>query len=487
MLFNFFNVQLGKNSYAPRLRVIILMHLDVEILKFYLTDVCATRKKLGEEMELEEHIITSNDDILAKNLAIKSFVENAIVDESIDLFEGIKNLANDIEQEGQNNHAQTMKSRIEQSKFANDDVNDDFNIYETSHNFNLFQEHSIIRDSFMTIAGFSSSGKTTFATQMALDILNHNINTVLVVYSIDDSKSFIKKKMYKQLLDNNDNIDISTVSPLGNEILNYKSHINKNIMDRIHLFENVNLFSDINSIDIYRDLLAISNYHNNIANLKLIVIIDYMQILEHDNQNVREGLNRACKELKNIQKHFNCMLIALSQLSNEGNYRETSEIKNISDIIIKLYNEREYIEKVLKKTSMLNTAMNFIFAIEKNKAGIKGMVYKASINSNFSFAHFEQYDNKQFHLNSLDNSNSENNENSKYDSLGNRAKIIYNEHFYETDKFIVYKENEYSQNDYYIKKGYKTKSNKKEQYFIGKKMILPESKDFKKNQIWIAQ
>lgn len=155
----------------------------------------------------------------------------------------------------------------------------------------------------------------------------------------------------------------------------------------------MSVFNDYSTKSIYNHLKTIKNYHSDIENLQIIVVIDYLQVIEHDYKDNREGLNRACKELKNIQKSFNCMLIALSQLSNEGNYRETSEIRNISDIIIKLYNEKEYLEREKKKSVDYDTSMNFIFSIEKNKAGQKGMIYKAKINSNFNFYDFQDSNN----------------------------------------------------------------------------------------------
>ncbi len=405
--------------------------------------------------------------------------------EQLDLLKIITDKASEVSSNG----SPPLKSRILESLFTNDDIVEQSSIYNTSDTLKIFQYNSLIRDGFITLAGFSSSGKTSFAIQMGLDILKNNKNTVLVVYSLDDSKAFLKKKMYKQLLDDNRSVDISFLNPVENSILKYSGYLDNNIIERIHILDNINLFKDVNAIDIYRDLQGIENYHNNIENLKLIVVIDYIQILEHDSINIREGLNRACKELKNIQKSFNCMLIALSQLSNEGNYRETSEIRNISDIIIKQYSEKEYVEKVLKKNyTENNNNMNFVFTVEKNKAGIKGMIYRASINSNFIFSNFidnYSYKNNAAQNNSYDLSELNDEDNPKFDSLGNKAKKIYAANFFETDKFIIYDGNEYNQNEYYIKKGYKTKANKSQQYFIGKKMVLPESKDFRKYQIWV--
>ncbi len=449
-------------------------------------------------MDLNEHIIIKNttQDInkIIIELAEKykdavnnydtSSIHNNEYKEELDLFKLISDKAIEVSM----NNTPPLKSRILESLFTNEQELEESSIYNTSERLKIFQNSSLIRDGFITMAGFSSSGKTSFAIQIGLDILMHNINTVLVIYSLDDSKAFLKKKMYKQMLNENSSIDISFINPIENNILNYESYLDKTLINRIHILENMNLFKDVNAIDIYRDLKAIENYHSGIENLKLVVIVDYIQILEHDSIHVREGLNRACKELKNIQKSFNCMLIALSQLSNEGNYRETSEIRNISDVIIKQHSEKEYVEKVLKKNysdNNSNNSMNFVFTIEKNKAGIKGMTYKATINSNFIFENFTE----NYLYQASNNSNNKNvsieYNSPKLDSLGNKATKIYSSNFFETEKFIIYDSNEYSQNEYYISKGYKTKANKNQQYYISKKIILPESKDFRKNQIWV--
>ncbi len=412
-------------------------------------------------------------------------------DDSFNLLESINKKVADINFE----NSDSLKSRILESLFDNDDSLEESSIYQTSERLNVFQKDSLFRDGFITLAGFSSSGKTSFAMQIGLDILRHNPNTALVVYSLDDSKAFLKKKIYKQLLNENQAINISYINPIQNDILKYSGYLDKSVTNRIHILESMNLFSDIGTLDIYRDLKGIQNYHKTIDDLKIVVIVDYIQILEHDSQNVREGLNRACKELKNIQKSFNCMLIALSQLSNEGNYRETSEIRNISDVIIKQYSEKEYVEKVLRRNfddaQTSASALNFVFSLEKNKAGSKGALYKANINSNFIFDNFvDNYSYSGSNKNGSNVAKASESSNNKYDSLGNRAKKIYADNFFETDKFIIYIDEkngrrEYTQEGYYIKKGYKTKANKKEQFFIGKKMILPESKDFKSNQIWV--
>lgn len=338
-------------------------------------------------MNLDEHVFADNDK-QKRNNAIKTLIENNF-DDNLDLFEEINNLAFELESKNDTNKKAFEDSLLE-NILQNKAIKQ--NQYKTSSNFDFLKSENLVRNGFYTIAGFSSSGKTTFATQLALDLLEHNPNTVLVVYSMDDSVPFLVSKMIKQLFSDTvlsqklSEIDVNN----SEKIFEYGKKLDKNIVSRIHLFDNMSVFNDYSTKSVYNHLKTIQNYHSNIENLNLIVVIDYLQVIEHDYKDNREGLNRVCKELKNIQKSFNCMMFALSQLSNEGNYRETSEIRNISDIIIKQYSEREYLERERRKVEY-ETSLNFIFSVEKNKSGSKGMFYKAFIGSNFNFYDFQPY------------------------------------------------------------------------------------------------
>ncbi|WP_047115138.1 DnaB-like helicase C-terminal domain-containing protein, partial [Brachyspira hyodysenteriae] len=121
-------------------------------------------------------------------------------------------------------------------------------------------------------------------------------------------------------------------------------------------------------------------------NPRLIVVIDYLQIIDHDSTTLREGLNKICSYLKDIQKQLNCMMILLSQFnrSRETNintlirYRETSEIENISDLCINL-------ESVSNQADY-NTKLYIV----KNKAGEKNKVY-TSFRDAYIFNKFTEY------------------------------------------------------------------------------------------------
>ncbi len=334
----------------------------------------------------------NKDDRIKKNKELVKYIKSIELDNldlentETDLFKSFSDIAKNIEINNETN-----KNVIENSKLRNilKQKQDNTYEYEHSNTFNFLSEYDLIRNGFYVVAGFSSSGKTSFSIQLALDLLEHNENTILLVYSMDDSIPFITSKLIKQLLDKDEKHSdkISTIAPTQTKTLyKYSKKISDNIIDRIHIFENLNIFDNYNTKTINDHIETIKRQQNK-KDLQIIVVIDYLQVIDAQGNDVRTALNEVCKQLKNIQKEHKCMMLSLSQLSNEGNFRETSEIRNIADVIIKQYSKHEY----LKKEPNENECMNFIFSIEKNKAGVKGMMYEAEINSNFCFDNFRPY------------------------------------------------------------------------------------------------
>ncbi|MEI0532246.1 DnaB-like helicase C-terminal domain-containing protein, partial [Brachyspira pilosicoli] len=223
-----------------------------------------------------------------------------------------------------------------------------------------------IKDYLITIGAESSVGKTSFASQLALEILQKNDNTILAFYSLDDSKAFLIKKMILQLISNSKKKNTSDFIKLINKHRN--DCLSILFSSRIAIFEKLNIYN------LYNQLLKLKQNASSKLNIKeprIIVVIDYLQIIDHDSNNVREGLNKICSYLKNIQKKLNCMMILLSQFnrSKETNintlirYRETSEIENISDLCINL--------ESINNQENYNTKLYIV----KNKAGEKNKIF----------------------------------------------------------------------------------------------------------------
>lgn len=276
---------------------------------------------------------------------------------------------------------------IEENILNDASIEELINLITNTKHYNLentsFSELAdFFKDSLITIGAESSVGKTSFASQLALDILENNSDSILAFYSLDDSKAFLTKKMILQLLSihkkvkyNNDDKDILKL------IKKYKNDYLKILLsNRIAIFESLNIYN------LYSELIKLrknAQDNLNIKNPRIIVVIDYLQIIDHESSNIREGLNKICSYLKNIQKKLNCMMILLSQFnrSKEINintlirYRETSEIENISDLCINL--------ESIQNKDYYNTKLYIV----KNKAGDKNKVF-LSLREGYTFDKF---------------------------------------------------------------------------------------------------
>ena len=273
---------------------------------------------------------------------------------------------------------------IEENILNNDSIEHLIHLIKNTKSYNLENTSFIalkdfLKNSLITIGAESSAGKTSFASQLALEILKNNDDSILTFYSLDDSKIFLIKKMILQLINNNNESDFIKL------VNKNKNDLNVLLSGRIAIFEKLNIYN------IYSELLKIKK--NAIDKLKIkepriIVIIDYLQIIDHDSKNLREGLNKICSYLKYIQKEFNCMMILLSQFnrSKEANintlirYRETSEIENISDLCINL--------ESIENQDNYNTKLYIV----KNKSGEKNNVF-TSFRNIYTFSKFEEHNN----------------------------------------------------------------------------------------------
>lgn len=257
-----------------------------------------------------------------------------------------------------------------------------YNLEDTS--FEVLKD--FIKDYLITIGAESSVGKTSFASQLALEILQKNENTILAFYSLDDSKAFLTKKMILQLISNSkkkNNTDfVKLINRHKNDLLNIL------FSSRIAIFEKLNIYN------LYNQLVKLKQNALSKLNIKeprIIIVIDYLQIIDHDSSNLREGLNKICSYLKDIQKKLNCMMILLSQFnrSKETNintlirYRETSEIENISDLCINL--------ESINNQENYNTKLYIV----KNKDGEKNKIF-TSLRNAYRFSKFNIYNASSF-------------------------------------------------------------------------------------------
>ncbi|MEI0487432.1 DnaB-like helicase C-terminal domain-containing protein [Brachyspira intermedia] len=317
-----------------------------------------------------------------------------------DFINSLKFILNETNKNNIDNNILEIKNKLDEFNALNENnfnleenilneksIEDIINIIVNTKSYNLnntaFSElECFLRDSLITVGAESSVGKTSFASQLALEILENNDDTILAFYSLDDSKTFLTKKMIQQLLNKN------SKKQYNDENITKLIKKHKNDYLKILLSQRIAIFESLNIYNLYGQLIKLRNNIQNNLNIKeprIIVVIDYLQIIDHESSSLREGLNKICSYLKNIQKKLNCMMILLSQFnrSKETNintlirYRETSEIENISDLCINL--------ESIQNNDYYNTKLYIV----KNKAGEKNKVY-TSLMEGFLFNKFKE-------------------------------------------------------------------------------------------------
>ena len=229
--------------------------------------------------------------------------------------------------------------------------------------FKVITDLNIIRPGFITIGGEPSSGKSSLVTQLIKDILLKNQDYCALIISIDDSIWTTAKRILSQ----------ATFTDWINE--------NHSLLETDKTSLN-NLFSRIAISEertIYDIATQITNLKKITGRQKIIVSIDYLQLVDIESNDIRTGLNDFTRELKEMQKNTPDMIVfCLSQFSRQGKeklyykYRETSEIENLSDVCIDIEKQEEENKRLIK--------------IIKNKFGILALTgFSTSIGQSYVF------------------------------------------------------------------------------------------------------
>ena len=242
------------------------------------------------------------------------------------------------------------------------------------------EDYCLIRDGFITIGGEASSGKTSFLTDLAIDLLSNDKDTAFLFYTLDDCIHISGMRIFSQL--NNQNLFKG-----GYDARRHRDTHGK-ILKRIVLRDRIN----IDTLD--REAVAVKK---KTGCKKIIIGVDYLQAIPGDgNTDRRIQYNDNLKALKMKQVALNdaggCILFCLSQLNRDSTsgayrYRETSEIENQSDVCIDV-ELPNIITKEKKSIPDRETDSRFI-RVTKNKMGRRGMVFKTTIERTFKFITLE--------------------------------------------------------------------------------------------------
>jgi len=266
------------------------------------------------------------------------------------------------------------------------DYNYIVNPYPISNIFKILnkQEYCLIRDGFITIGGEASAGKTSFLTDLSIDLLMNNKDTAFLFYSLDDGSHISGKRILSQINKNN----------LFHTSIEDKKHTSPylHLLERIVIRESININFLIKEAEAVKKKTGCS---------KLIIGIDYLQAIPSDDGGDRRiFLNNYFMGLKEKQKTLEkaggCIMFCLSQMNRDTNsggyrYRDTSEIENKSDVCmdIELPKIVEKDEANKKKVIGDRGSDKRIITVMKNKMGKRGMTFTSTISTAFNYSKLE--------------------------------------------------------------------------------------------------
>ena len=225
---------------------------------------------------------------------------------------------------------------------------------------------NIFRDGFITIGGDANSGKTSLVIDFCLDILKENSDICVLFFSLDESFRIIGKKLLHNFNNNHSEKGFGEYA------------------SRVFFFED---WVEMKNFDGIVDYVKSKTESRNI-----IIAIDYLQFWLAGYE--RHEMNDLVKQIKSKQKGLNfersvqmdggvddvekhrCILFCLSQLSRDKkgsfyNYRETSEIENISDVCMDIS------ELVDESGNGLDIRE---ITIKKNKLGMRRQTFETILN-----------------------------------------------------------------------------------------------------------
>lgn len=221
--------------------------------------------------------------------------------------------------------------------------------------------------SLITIGARPAMGKTSFATNIMLNLLEQNKKCLF--FSLEMSE----EQAIKRLLGQIGEVDSMLLRNLDG-ILRRKQSVEK-------------IAEALNKISKY-DLTIIDDVHNadeikeQIEQIKPeFVFIDYLQLIDVPSKKPRsESFEKVMRDLKKIAKDNNCIIFMTSQLSRAiesrcdkrpllSDLRESGAIENISDVVMFIYRRDYYTNPDYDEEDYARVKGEAEIIVAKNRGG----------------------------------------------------------------------------------------------------------------------
>ncbi|MEZ0180121.1 replicative DNA helicase ['Camptotheca acuminata' phytoplasma] len=247
-------------------------------------------------------------------------------------------------------------------------------------------------EELIILAARPSMGKSSFMSNLAINISRSNKKASVVIFSLEMSN----EQLGTRILSSASNIDHKKIQ-LG--ILNEKEVeiLKNNSVD----LRNLNIFfndaSGVNILDIRSQCRKMKN-----KNQLDIVIIDYLQLINKNDKKISKNVYNRQEEIADISKSLKQMarelkipVLALSQLSREvekredkrpilSDLRDSGSIEQDADLVMFLYRPDYYNKDKIENQNSSNYTE---LIISKNRQGATGI---KKFNFNLSCLSFEE-------------------------------------------------------------------------------------------------
>lgn len=199
------------------------------------------------------------------------------------------------------------------------------------------------------LAASPSTGKTTFAKQVADQVVAGNEDAACLFVSLEQSKEELRVKTISRLsgVENRDiqrgRLDVK--SPAWEKIVEAKTEFG-DFADRMLLLEGDR------STTADRIRLAARRLRNKTESSRLLIVVDYLHILptEEDFKDIRQKVNFVTSELRRIARDLDCPVVAISSI-NRASYdkgkpgldvfKESGDIEFSADVALVMTEDKE--------------------------------------------------------------------------------------------------------------------------------------------------
>ena len=242
--------------------------------------------------------------------------------------------------------------------------------------------------SLITIGARPAMGKSSFATNIMLNLLEQNKKCLF--FSLELSEGLLIKRLLCQVGE----VDYHLLQ-MPNEISKREKNVEKimKALDKLSKYD----------LTIYDEHFNVEDIKERIEQHKPeFVFIDYLQLLDVPNKKPRsESYEKVMRNLKQIARDNNCIIFITSQLSRAlesrcdkrpllSDLRESGAIENISDVVMFIYRD-DYYNSCSDEDYAINKGTAEII-VAKNKYGTMATIRLLFRSSIMKFLEPESYD-----------------------------------------------------------------------------------------------